>query len=253
MFSLRQFKNGFVLCTGLFLLNAKADYKREFSNLIEAKRVKYYELIHDTDQLVSKGKIFTALLKLEEAKAIFKDDPGRYYREANYYAAIGSSEEARKHYEKVIRVLPGDFKSLNNLLEISFRDKDWAQCLLDIDRLAKAHPALVSQYPLLALKQLICLDKLNSTKEFEAFRGLLLKHYDHMSDNPLFYYIHVHEYLRTGEQRLADEWMARSWKVFNSVGLYQSWNKALIDTGYLNEYDVVLKRQRRVDYIPFTL
>ena len=229
------------------------EIQREFSNLSHEQRVEYQQIIADVELQISKHKIFSALIKLEQAKKLFSLDPGIPLRKARCYSLLQLHDEARHHYKQTLKVEPTNFIALNSLVEISFDQKKWHQCLQDIENLATKQPTAASRYPLLALKQLICLDQLKLEKEYKAFRLSTAKNYTYWSDTALSYYADALDSLRNKHKDDAHDQIASAFRVFLQPKLHFTWSKPLVDAGYMSGHEFNMQRSPKDPYLKFTL
>ncbi len=195
----------------------------------------------------SSDKYFTALISISHAQEIFQNDLDLLFLKGYCLAQVHDVNGAIKNYEKVLKIDPSHMITLLNMVEINFHTGNHQESLKFIKRINSLldKQPIDLNLPLLDFKHLICLTKLSEKRplEFRAQIAKLKSKYTFMDDNPFYYYANALVAFNTNNKEERFQWVVKAYTIFQQPKLIKKWNKALIDAGYINAYEIMFHTQ----------
>ncbi len=218
-----------------------------FGRLPIEKRVEYVKLKKKAAAANEKQNFFTCMIASRDALAIFPEDIDLIWLQGICRAQIHDVDSAIVFYERVLKIDPAHFATLMNLVEVNFFDGRFRET---VERIQYIHRLLDSRggrrLPLLDFKYLVSLTNLSGgdsgkgVLELERARGL----HTFMDDNPFYYYANALECFHGGKKQDGLLWVLKAYHIFNNAALIDTWNKALVDTGYIGAHEIVFNRSK---------
>ncbi len=210
-------------------------------------RTKYANLKDKAYKARENEKYFTSIVAITDAQALFKGDLDLFFLNGNCFAQLHDVDKAISHYEKVLAVDPFHIFTLINIIEINYFAGRYEETIKYISRLNAIieRPQIQQQMPLLDFKHLIALSKLSEKKpdQYQLEVNKLRSKYTYMDDNPFFYYAHALKLFEAGEKHEGLKWIYKAYHIFNTPAMIETWNKALVDTGYIGAYQLIFSEQ----------
>lgn len=220
------------------------EIKKMFYALPEETRKDYLEKKAQAFRKYDQAKYFSALALVLDCKTSFQLDTDLRFIEGLCYANIQDVDNAMDAYEAVLRLSPYHYNCMMNVVELYFFDGQYENALKYIDRIHRFQKSEdFANDSLLDFKQLIILKKLEVLYPGKYKKQIqeLKDSYTYLDDTPFYYYAKALEVLET-DKSAGLAWLVSSYNVFQKSTVIELWNKALIDTGYLEEYDMVFNR-----------
>lgn len=221
------------------------DFAKEFDALKKDQRINFLNLKQKASEASRDGKFFTSMVAIDDARLIFKGDMDLTWLYGICLAQIQDVDGAIEYYEKVLKVNPIHIPSLMNMVEINFFAGRYEKALKHIEHMNnlldnRANATL----PLLDFKYLICLTKLAKTDpKYNERLKKMQSRYDYMSDNPYYYYANALKAFDVNDKQEGLIWILKAYLIFNSPTMIETWNKALVDTGYIGAHEILFKRK----------
>ncbi len=216
-----------------------------FEQLPLEARTEYVKLKRKATEASRRQKFFTCMVAIEDALKIFPDDMDLIWLQGICRAQIHDVDAAIYHYDNVRKINPNHVPTLMNLVEINFfagRYEKTAEYIVYINKLIKSRGN--NSLPLLDFKYLISLSKL-AKKDPAKYGAELEKMYDlrgYMEDNPYYYYANALKNFDSGDKQEGLIWILKAYLIFNSPPLIETWNKALVDTGFIGAHEIMFNR-----------
>jgi len=200
----------------------------KFQELSDEKKKEYGEHKKRAISGHQNGKVFTCLVAINKAQAIFESDIDLLWLEGICYAEMHNVDEAIKYYEQVMKIHPQHMPTLMNLVEINYFDKryeralHWAKVVnVLIDNFGKENDRM----PLMEYKRLVCLVKLSKKDDkYKAELAKQYKRYNHMDENPYYYFANALREMDAGKKEEGLIWILKAYIIFRDPLVIESWN-----------------------------
>lgn len=214
-------------------------------NLNEAQRKEYQESIRSAQDDFKQKKIFSAIEHLKEAEKIFNEDANAIFFRGLCYAELHEFDKAKEYYEKALELEPDHYGIKINMAEMAYFQRQWESAYQQYKKLLDDRgERLGSQKELTEFKVLVCLSYLSkeapSKEKYVPLYQKGREMYSYLDDTPYFYYASALEEYGKGNSEKGLEWVAKAYRVFSDPVLLASWDKTLIDCGYLKEHELVI-------------
>ena len=188
-----------------------------------------------------KKKYFTCLVAIKDAQSFFNDNIDLVYLQGVCHALIEDADKAIEYYEKALKMNQNHSYTLMNIIEINYFDERYEEVVKYINKVN----TIVENYnqpplPLLDFKLITSLSKLSETdpEKYKDEMNKVIKKYTYMDDNPFHYYSNALKLYVAGDKQEARAWIMKAYRIFQKNGFLKNWNKALIDTGYLDTHEL---------------
>ncbi|MGJ8656861.1 MAG: tetratricopeptide repeat protein [Akkermansiaceae bacterium] len=216
-----------------------------FEKLPLEARTEYVKLKRKATEASRNQKFFTCMIAIEDALNIFPDDMDLIWLHGICRAQIHDVDKAISYYDEVLKINPNHIPSLMNLVEINFFDGRYQKAtdyMVYINKLIKSRGD--TSLPLLDFKYLISISKLakDSPGKYDAELKRMYELRSYMEDNPYYYYANALREFDSGNKQEGLIWILKAYLIFNSPPLIETWNKALVDTGFIGAHEIMFNR-----------
>jgi tetratricopeptide (TPR) repeat protein len=221
------------------------EIEQNFENLPSEKKLKYYELKSKVYGDIQKNKFITSMVTISDAQSIFPNDIDLLYCYGLCYATIHDVDSAIQYYNKVLEINPYHVPSRLNLIEINFFAGRYEETAAQIELSSEMLKSRgVKKPPIFDFKYLITITKLSqeSPEKYEAEIKRLRGLYTYLDDNPYYYYAKALKEFDKGNRMEGLTWIKKASLIFNNPILITGWNKTLLDTGFLYNYEIGWKK-----------
>ncbi len=212
-------------------------HEQAFSNLPEEKRKEFNDKLAEAQRLFAGKRVFEALEKVNEAQAIFPDNPDLLNLRGACEVEFRSFDKAMESFKKADQLTPGKPLIVFNVGELEFVTKKWADAEQTFTRVLK----LIGDNPqrqdlqlarLVEFKLLLCKVKLAKDSEVAE----LAKKYDYLDDSPFPYYAEAAMHFAQGREVEAEAAMARGGRIFQDPAYLAPWQDTMIEFGYIKGF-----------------
>lgn len=215
----------------------KLPHEEAFSNLPQEKRDEFNAKLAEAQRLFGGKRVFEALEKVNEAQAIFGDNPDLLNLRGACEVEFRSFDKAMESFKKADQLMPGQPLIIFNIGELNFVTKKWEAAEETFNRVL----ALIGENPaprdlplarLVEFKVLLCKIKLG--KEAEA--ASLAEKYDYLDDSPFPYYAEAAIHFSKDRTVEAETAMARGGRIFQDPAILAPWQDTMIEFGYIKGF-----------------
>ncbi|WP_193210960.1 tetratricopeptide repeat protein [Luteolibacter marinus] len=212
-------------------------FQQEFLNLPEEKRNDFAKLGNEAHRLFGQKRVFEALDKINEAKAIFKDSPELLTLEGACQVEFRNFDKAIELFKQADALAPGERNSLFNLAELHFVTKNWDAAEASLNKLLEMQegepdPGALQMFRLIEFKLLLTKIKLGKMEEATK----LSTKYDYLDDSPFPYYAEAAIAFANGDEVKAESAMARGTRIFQNPAVLSPWQDTMIEFGYIKGF-----------------
>lgn len=219
----------------------------KFERLPLAKRTQYVKLKQQATAASKKKEHFTCMVAIDGALAIFKEDMDLIWLKGICRAQIHDIDGAIAQYKEVLKINPTHVPALMNMVEINFFAGRYGQVddyitFMSLMMNNRGNTSL----PLLDFKHL--LTRLAQDKRQPVVLAARLRRmhelHSYMEDHPYYYYANALKSFDEGKRQEGLIWISKADLIFNRPALIDTWNKALVDTGYVTHYEIMRSDQK---------
>ena len=215
----------------------KRPYEIAFSNLPEEKRTEYSKKLLEARRLFGDKRIFEAIDKANEAKAIFPDDPELLNLIGSCQVEFRNFDKAMEAFKKAQAQLPDQPQIYFNIAELNFVMKNWAEAEVNLAKVMtltppKAEKSALQINRITEFKLLLAKLKLNKVAEATA----MSQKYDYLDDSPYPYYAQAAILFSQGKDIDAENLMARAARIFQDPNILAPWQDTMIEFGYVKGF-----------------
>lgn len=205
-----------------------------FSNLPKAQRDAFREHLGKASKLFAEKRIFEVLDELAKAEAIFPDSIALLNLKGSCYVEFRDFDRARSLYKEALKLSPDSPTIRFNLAEIDFCSKDWQRChdsfTQVFDDLKEPDQAPMRQ--LVEFKILLCKLKLDQVAEARK----MVDNHGFLDDSPYHFFAQAALAFHDDDKVAAEQWLARSLRIFRNPGILAPWQDTLIEFGYIKSF-----------------
>lgn len=216
-----------------------------FEKLPLEARTEYVKLKRKATEARRNEKYFTCMVAIDDALTIFPDDMDLIWLKGICRAQIHDVDKAIAHYDEVLKINPNHVPSLMNLVEINFFAGRYEQAIKYIEHMNKLMKFRGNtSLPLLDFKHLISLAKLakDNPGKYDAKLKEMYELRGYMEDNPYYYYARALKEFDADDSQEGLIWVLKAYLIFKSPALIDTWNKALVDTGFIGAHEIMFNR-----------
>lgn len=222
------------------------DISLKFEKLPLESRENYVKYKRKATEASRDQKYFSCMVAIDNALSLFPDDMDMIWLRGICWAQIHEVDKAIEYYDAVLEINPNHIPSLMNLVEINFfggRYEKTAEYIRYIDKLMKSRGG--NALPLLDFKYFISISKLEAAEpgKYEAEIKRMADLFGYMEDHPYYYYSHALQEFSAGDKQEGLIWILKAYLIFESPLLIETWNKALVDTGYIGAHEIMFNRR----------
>jgi tetratricopeptide (TPR) repeat protein len=228
------------------------EMKHDFERLKLEKRKEFLKLKKKAAEDYEHGKYVTCLVAISDAQQIFAMDLDLILYRGLCKANLRDVDTAIQCYKKVLEIIPYHQGAILNLIEINFfsgRYMEASEHIIHYKKVAKIKG--FSESSVLDFKYLISITKLarEYPSKYEAELTKLHGLHTYMDDTPYYYYANALKEFDAGNKEEGKKWIHVAYSIFRDAPLIISWNKALVDTGYIganeNMFNNAVNKQQK--------
>lgn len=197
----------------------------DFSNLPREERATYLNMFNLAKQAYQKGEWVACYGYLADCEMIFKDNPNVWNLSASCLIEQKYFDEAAKHLEKVLKVMPNDSVAVMNQANLYLATGRYAESISVIDRLLPELPPDTDEelINVLIYRKVLALVLQNNIPEAKK----QVAHLNAFSDTPLYYYSQAAFFLAEGKKVEASRSLRSASNIFSKKAAHITYQRAL--------------------------